>query len=84
MTFEEAWSALEIGDQATVSNGLPEPVQRGGGAWRMWRSHNFEGTLTAKNDGVHRSMSFQLAPENGATVSYTVLEATGNTYEVAS
>src|SRR3546814_8025622 len=52
MNFAEAWTALTVGDTATVSDGLPEPSKPGGLPWRAWRSHNFNGTLVSK-DGDH-------------------------------
>jgi hypothetical protein len=75
MDFAEAWSAFSIGDKVAVSDGLPPPSNPAGVAHRAWRSHNFTGRLVEKVDGGFRAMKFELDPEGGATIAYTVQEA---------
>jgi hypothetical protein len=73
--FADTFALLPAGTRLKVSDGTSEP---GGGqdsqAWRIWRSHNFEGRIDAKHSGSPRSITFALPEQNGAQVSYTVAE----------
>jgi hypothetical protein len=82
MTFEEAWEALEIGDAVTVSDGTPAPsANTEGWPYMCWRSHNFSGTLTAKNEGPPRSLQIDMAPnEAGSVIGYAVAEGVTHTF----
>ena len=81
MDFATAWISLEVDDYVSVSDGKPEPSVLGGPAWFMWRSHNFTGQLIAKaGSDPQRTMTFELAPRNGATIAYTVHESGGHAF----
>ena len=80
MDFATAWTLFAVGDYVAVSNGLPEPSVHDGRPWKLWRSHNFIGILTAKNSGPPRTMSFTLAKSGTATVQYTVSEGIGHSF----
>ncbi|SKB32343.1 hypothetical protein [Sphingopyxis flava] len=84
MNFAEAWNALTIGDVISVSDSMPEPSKVGGLPWRAWRSHNFTGTLVAKSDAQPRRMTFELAPLDGATVRYEIVETIPHSFETTS
>lgn len=81
MDFAAAWDAYAIGDYVAVSDGSSMPSVVGGLPWRLWRSHNFVGRLTAK-EGVApaRRMQFTLAPAHGATVGYELREETPHSF----
>lgn len=83
-TFTECWDTAALGAVVTVSDGLPEPSNSEGLPWRLWRSHNFTGTLTEKKPGTPRRMVFELEPLNGATVSYEIIEGLGHTFIIGT
>ncbi|MFL6864106.1 MAG: hypothetical protein ACJ8DZ_14015 [Allosphingosinicella sp.] len=85
MDFAEAWDALGVGDQAAVSNGQPRPPGTDTSfAVKVWRSHNFTGTLAEKPPGPPRGLRFDLpADANGTVIGYTVLEGVGHIFEPA-
>jgi hypothetical protein len=85
MDFSAAWTAFAIDDYVSVSDGRPQPSVVRGNAWFAWRSHNFVGQLTAKQgEAPHRTMTLELVPRDGATVSYTVHELGGHTFEAST
>lgn len=79
MNFAEAIAAFSIGNYVAVSDGLPSPGGENIFAWNIWRSHNFIGQLAAK-DSIARTMTFDLYPRNGASVTYVCKEAAGDTF----
>jgi hypothetical protein len=83
MDFAEAWDTLAIGDEVTVSNGMPRPNNFDGIPYRMWVSHNFTGTLVEKIDGEWRAMKFELPPSLAFVIAFTVQEAIPHTFESA-
>lgn len=82
MDFAEAWDALSIGDTVTVSDGTPPPsANTDGWPYRCWRSHNFTGTLVAKNDGPPRSLQIELPPDDaGSVIGYQVVECIAHSF----
>jgi len=82
MTFSEFWDSAEIGDTATVSDGMDEPTQETGLPHKAWRSHNFTGTLVEMINTNPRRMRFELPKQGNATISYTVVETIGHTFTV--
>ena len=54
---------------------------RSGLAWRLWRAHNFTGTLAEKIDGDFRAMRFELVNELGNAIGHTVAEGGGHRFE---
>lgn len=78
--FVEAWSTIAIGARVRVSDGNPEPA--GGHALNLWRSHNHEGEVVEKEDGPPRAIRIQLDEANGARVSYSVAEGSGDRFEI--
>lgn len=85
MTFEEAWEAFSLGDVVKVSNGLPPPSTNTEGIpYKAWMSHNFTGTLVAKNDSEYRSMQFDKPPcPIGNVVGYIIQEGIGHAFTAA-
>lgn len=84
LDFATAWTSFAIGGSVTVSDGMPEPSKPEGMAWRLWRSHNFTGTLVEKLGDAQRAMRFQLAAVGGVQVSYDVAEAVAHQFEVVA
>lgn len=81
MDFATAWTTFDVDDYVAVSNGQVAPSVVGGPAWFMWRSHNFVGKLVEKNESATpRRMQFELAPANGATVGYAIIEGVGHSF----
>lgn len=81
-TFSECWDTATLSARVTVSDGMPQPSNMDGLPWRLWRSHNFTGSLVAKLDGTPRAMKFELSPANGATVSYEIVEGLGHSFTI--
>lgn len=84
MDFAEAWNALDVGNAVTVGNGTPPPsANTDGWPYKCWKSHNFTGTLIAKNEGPPRTMQIdQAADEAGTVVGYQVVEGVGHSFTV--
>lgn len=82
MTFEELWDGGSIGEKVRVSNGRPRP-NGDGFAFKVWRSHNFEGKIVDWIQGPPRAIRIELPEENGAVVAYDVSEDAGNTFDRA-
>ena len=80
MSFGAAFATFALGDSVVVANGNPEPSKSGGVPWRIWRSHNFTGTLIEKVEGVPRQMVFQLPEEGGVRTSYTIVDGLGHNF----
>ena len=80
MSFGATFASVEIGQEVIVSNGNPEPTKIGGVPWRIWRSHNFTGTLIEKVEGVPRQMVIQLPEEGGVRTSYTIVDGRGHNF----
>lgn len=83
LSFSSAFATLAIGSSITVANGLPEPTKTDGVPWRVWRSHNFTGTLVEKISGMPRKIVFQLPPDGNVHASYTVVEGLGHNFNEA-
>lgn len=85
MDFATAWAELELGVVVTVSDGTPAPMALPDSLpMRLWRSHNFEGELVEKIDGMPRQLRFDLpANGNGNQIGYAVAEGHGHNFDVA-
>lgn len=83
-TFSECWDTAAIDTHVTVSDGMPEPSNPDGLPWRLWRSHNFTGSLKEKKPGAPRRMVFELDPVGGATVSYEIIEGLAHTFTITT
>lgn len=82
MDFAQAWDRAVVGTELIVSDGRPEPPQQTP-AWRMWRSHNFTGSVLAKIDGPPRVLRIEFETE-AATIAYDVSEAVAHTFTLAA
>lgn len=85
MNFSEAWDTLSAGDSVAVSNGDPPPQALADSIpMRVWRSHNFTGTLVEKIDGSPRLLRFNL-PLNaeGNTIGFSVAEDVPHAFALA-
>lgn len=82
ISFAECWDTAAPDMRVTVSDGMPEPTNPNGLPWRLWRSHNFTGSLKQKIAGSPRRMVFELDPTAGATVSYEIIEGLGHSFAI--
>jgi len=79
--FNAAWAEYGLGEEITVSNSSPAP-QPGTPEWHAWRSHNFTGTVIAKEveeDGS-RCLVVEFEHELGST-AYHVSERVYHQFE---
>lgn len=85
MDFATAWSTFLIGDPVAVSNDQPSPdMDESTQAMKIWRSHNFTGTLAEKIAGANRRMRFELAPNaDGNIIGYSVAEDVPHSFVAA-
>lgn len=87
MDFSTAWN-LPIGTRLKVSNGVPPPsTNKEGMPYRVWRSHNFVGTLEEKiNFEGWRSLKIALdnndTPDIVEYLAYSVQEDVFHTFEL--
>lgn len=83
--FARAWVDLSLGDQVAVSNGLVEPATGADSLeHRIWRSHNFAGTVAEKIDGPPRAMRIEFEGEGGSLIGFTVTEGEGHSFAPAA
>jgi hypothetical protein len=82
MTFEDVWNSTPTGGYVAVSDGSTQPPA-GGMRWFMWRSHNFVGRLVERDASSPRGLVFELQPQGGATVRYTIAENVDHTFELS-
>jgi len=81
MDFGQAWNELNIGDRVRVSDGRPKPGG-GGLGFKIWRSHNFDGRCAEFIDGPPRSIRVEMDETEGARVSYSIAEGSGDLFDL--
>lgn len=84
--FAEIWDTSEIGDEVTVANGSPEPATGPDSLdHKVWRSHNFTGSVAEKIEGDVRAMRIDLpANDAGNVVGFVVCEGDGHSFTPAA
>lgn len=85
MTFDEFWTAANLGDALSVRDGTPSPSNVEGNPYKMWKSHNFDGILREKvtADGwryLRIEVDPDETPEEVEFLAYDVAEGIGHTF----
>ena len=79
LEFSAALTTVRVGDEVTVSTDAVEPKDPASVAWRIWRSHNFAGVVSAADE---TAIVVDLPEKDGCALSYALTDAPGVMIEI--